>query len=279
VAAAAALGALLGGKLEVDGELVDVVADGAIAEMAERLGRLSASTLPLLPPPHGLVAELRPYQLRGLAWLAGMSELGLGGCLADDMGLGKTVQVIALHLHRLEDRQAARSSRRRPRRPGAGPAPRARSPRRARVQDQASPAPTLVVCPTSLLGNWEKRAPQVCPVGAVRRFHGGDRDLSDLADGEVVLTTYGVLRREKEALAQAGFPWSWPTKHSTPKTPCRTRLNRSAPSRRRRGSPSPAPRSRTASPSCGRSSTGRRRGCSAPGALSPHRCRRRRAQP
>jgi len=205
VAAAAALGALLGGKLEVDGELVDVVADGAIAEMAERLGRLSASTLPLLPPPHGLVAELRPYQLRGLAWLAGMSELGLGGCLADDMGLGKTVQVIALHLHRLEDRQAARLKPPTPKAAGR----RAQRPEReapgGRGPDQASPAPTLVVCPTSLLGNWERELHKFAPSVPVRRFHGGDRDLSDLADGEVVLTTYGVLRREKEALAQAGF--------------------------------------------------------------------------
>jgi superfamily II DNA or RNA helicase len=178
VAAAAALGALLGGKLEVDGELVDIVADGAMAEMAERLRRLSSRDLASLAPPRGLLAELRPYQLRGLAWLAGMTKLGLGGCLADDMGLGKTVQVIALHLHRLEDHQEA----------GLGPA-----------------APMLVVCPTSLLGNWERELHKFAPSVPVRRFHGGERHLGDLADGEVVLTTYGVLRREKAALAQAGF--------------------------------------------------------------------------
>jgi superfamily II DNA or RNA helicase len=180
ITAAAALGALLGGKLEVDGELVDVAAEGAIAEMAERLRRLSAGTVEAVAPPRGLVAELRPYQLRGLAWLAGMSELGLGGCLADDMGLGKTVQVIALHLHRLESRIDAR------------PTPPA-------------PAPTLVVCPTSLLGNWEKELHRFAPSVPVRRFHGGNRHLDDLADGEVVLTTYGVLRREREALGEAGF--------------------------------------------------------------------------
>jgi superfamily II DNA or RNA helicase len=173
VAAAAALGALLAGKLEVDGELVDIVAEGAIADMADRLRRLAAGTLATLAPPQALVAELRPYQLRGLAWLAGMSELGLGGCLADDMGLGKTVQVIALHLHRLQGRQA--------------------------------PAPTLVVCPTSLLGNWERELHKFAPSVPVRRFHGGLRHLGDLADGEVVLTTYGVLRREREALGEAGF--------------------------------------------------------------------------
>ena len=178
VAAAAALGALLGGKLEVDGELVDIVADGAIAEMAQRLARLSASDLEPLAPPRGLLAELRPYQLRGLVWLAGMTKLGLGGCLADDMGLGKTVQVIALHLHRVEDHH------------GTAPGPA---------------APMLVVCPTSLLGNWERELHKFAPSVPVRRFHGGERHLGDLADGEVVLTTYGVLRRERAALAQAGF--------------------------------------------------------------------------
>ncbi len=205
MAAAAALGALLAGKLEVDGELVDIVAEGAIAEMAERLGRLSAGTLASLAPPQALVAELRPYQLRGLAWLAGMSELGLGGCLADDMGLGKTVQVIALHLHRLQDRQAARlkpavpkPAGRRAKRPGpAAPAGQGPGPGR--------PAPTLVICPTSLLGNWERELHKFAPSLPVRRYHGGERHLGDLADGEVVLTTYGVLRREREALAQAGF--------------------------------------------------------------------------
>jgi superfamily II DNA or RNA helicase len=181
ISATAALGALLGGKLEVDGVLVDIVADGAIGEMADRLRRLAAGTLELLAPPHGLTAELRPYQLRGLAWLAAMSELGLGGCLADDMGLGKTVQVIALHLHRLEDRQA--------------------TPPEARPM----PAATLVVCPTSLLGNWERELYKFAPSLPVRRYHGGNRHLGDLADGEVVLTTYGILRRERKALGEAGF--------------------------------------------------------------------------
>jgi superfamily II DNA or RNA helicase len=205
ITAAAALGALLGGKLEVDGELVDVVAEGALAEMADRLRRLSAGTLASLAPPDALVAELRPYQLRGLAWLAGMSELGLGGCLADDMGLGKTVQVIALHLHRLQDRQAARLER-----AALKPArPPAKRPKRAAPAgpdaDPGPPAPTLVVCPTSLLGNWERELHKFAPSVPVRRFHGGERHLGDLADGEVVLTTYGILRREREALGEAGF--------------------------------------------------------------------------
>jgi SNF2 family DNA or RNA helicase len=225
ITAAAALGALLGGKLEVDGELVDVVAEGAVAEMAERLRRLSAGKLESLAPPHALVAVLRPYQLRGLAWLAGMSELGLGGCLADDMGLGKTVQVIALHLHRLQESDTARPKPP-PSKPLASkslasksPAPKSPAPkpsnRKTSRPKQAVPAgpdpgpelswPTLVVCPTSLLGNWERELHRFAPSVSVRRFHGGGRHLDDLVAGEVVLTTYGILRREREALGEAGF--------------------------------------------------------------------------
>ena len=230
--AAAALGALLGGKLEVDGELVDIVTEGAIAEMAERLGRLSAATLPFLPPPSALVAELRPYQLRGLAWLAGMSELGLGGCLADDMGLGKTVQVIALHLHRLQKPAggAPCSWSARLRCSATGKGSSTSSPRRCRCAASTVATATSATWPTA-------------------------RSCSPLT-----ASCAGKKRRWR----RQAFPWWWPTKPSTPKTPYRTRRNRSVPSRRRPGSPSPAPRSRTALPSCGRSSTGRPRACSGP---------------
>src|SRR5205807_169482 len=112
---------------------------------------------------------LRPYQRRGLAWLCEMAELGVGGCLADDMGLGKTVQVIALHLAR------------------------------------RSGQPTLVVCPTSLLGNWERELHRFAPSVPVRRFHAGARHLDDLDPREVVLVTYGIVRRDSEALAEV--PW------------------------------------------------------------------------
>ncbi len=205
ITAAAALAALLGGGLEIDGELVEVVAEGVIAEMADRLRVLSAGTLESLAQPPELLAVLRPYQLRGLAWLAGMTELGLGGCLADDMGLGKTVQVIALHLHRLKRPHTVRLS------PVAPKASRRNAQRPERTallgpeRDPEPPAPMLVVCPTSLLGNWEKELHRFAPSVPVRRFHGGSRRLDDLAVGEVVLTTYGILRREKEALGAAGF--------------------------------------------------------------------------
>ncbi|WP_031002700.1 DEAD/DEAH box helicase [Streptomyces sp. NRRL F-5727] len=159
-----ALAAALTGSAEVDGETVPAVPVGALAVLRDRL---LAGPEPAAPPP-GLTATLRDYQLRGLAWLDLMTSLGLGGCLADDMGLGKTVTVLALHL------------------------------RRARRE------PTLVVCPASLLGNWQREAAKFAPGVPVRRFHGTARDLGDL-DGGIVLTTYGTLRTRAAQLA--GRPW------------------------------------------------------------------------
>jgi SNF2 family DNA or RNA helicase len=174
-----ALAGALTGTITVAGEDGDrsaapvaVAVEGPLAELADRLRSLGTEPAPL-PDPPGLVAELRPYQRRGVAWLAGMVELGVGACLADDMGLGKTIQVIALHLHR-----------------------RAVSP----VMQ-----PTLVVCPASLLGNWEREIARFAPDVPVRRFHGADRSLDDVADDEIVLVTYGVVRTQAEALAAVAW--------------------------------------------------------------------------
>ncbi|MEV5612368.1 DEAD/DEAH box helicase [Streptomyces sp. NPDC052225] len=155
-----ALAVALTGEAEVDGERVAAVPTGRLAELRDRLTR----GIDTVEQPPGLHATLRDYQLRGLAWLDLMTSLGLGGCLADDMGLGKTVTLIALHLRR------------------------------------ARPAPTLVVCPASLLGNWQREIERFAPGVAVRRFHGADRTLQDAGSG-FVLTTYGTLRTRAAELA------------------------------------------------------------------------------
>ncbi|MEU9339494.1 DEAD/DEAH box helicase [Streptomyces sp. NPDC048290] len=155
-----ALSVALTGRAEVDGEPVEAVPVGALAALRDRL---TTGVRPAEPPP-GLAATLRDYQLRGLAWLDLMTSLGLGGCLADDMGLGKTVTVIALHLKR------------------------------------ARPEPTLVVCPASLLGNWQREITRFAPGVPVRRHHGTERALSELTGG-FVLTTYGTMRSAATTLA------------------------------------------------------------------------------
>jgi hypothetical protein len=168
--ASEALGAVLAGAAEIDGETVTVAAEGPLADLARQIASI-ASAPPALDPPAGLAATLRPYQLRGLAWLAGMCKAGVGGCLADDMGLGKTIQVIALHMHRRD----------------------------------AKAGPTLVVCPASLLGTWEHEIRRFAPDIPVRRYHGGGRHLQDLAADEVVLVTYGVVLRDSARLAEVGW--------------------------------------------------------------------------
>jgi superfamily II DNA or RNA helicase len=159
-----ALSVTLTGETEVAGETVEVIPAGALTRLRERL---TAPPQPL-PEPPGLAGSLRDYQRRGLAWLDLMASLGLGGVLADDMGLGKTITLISLHLHR------------------------------------ARREPTLVVCPASLLGNWQRETERFAPGVPVRRFHGAGRTLDGLDpdNGGFVLTTYGTLRTSADELSE-----------------------------------------------------------------------------
>ncbi|MGW3091357.1 DEAD/DEAH box helicase [Streptomyces sp. NPDC001108] len=167
-----ALGAVLTGSAEVDGRRVEVQATGWLERLRRRLADPDGAEQ-RIGPPEALDATLRDYQLRGLNWLHTMTSLGLGGCLADDMGLGKTITLIALHLHRRTVESAA--------------------------------GPTLVVCPTSLMGNWQREIERFAPGTPVRRFHGSARSLDSLADDEFVLTTYGTMRLDAARLAETGW--------------------------------------------------------------------------
>ena len=118
------------------------------------------------------VGTLRHYQRRGLAWLAFHGRLGLGGVLADDMGLGKTATTLAHLLER--------------------------------------PGPHLVVCPLSVVRNWEKEAARFAPSLTVHIHHGGDRAQGDdaaelLASFDIVITTYGLLSRSTEVLGAVAW--------------------------------------------------------------------------
>ncbi|MFJ6692939.1 DEAD/DEAH box helicase [Streptomyces sp. NPDC091294] len=166
-----ALAAALTGSTEVDGRRVEVRPTGWLATLRERLADPEAQEA--VAQPAALRATLRDYQRRGLNWLVRMTSLGLGCCLADDMGLGKTITLIALHLHRQSDADAS--------------------------------GPTLVVCPTSLMGNWQREIERFAPGTPVRRFHGTRRDLDGLADGEFVLTTYGTMRLDAKRLSAVSW--------------------------------------------------------------------------
>ncbi|MFI8770932.1 DEAD/DEAH box helicase [Gordonia sp. NPDC062954] len=135
-----------------------------------------------LPPPATLCAQLRPYQHRGLEWLAYLSDHRIGGVLADDMGLGKTIQIIALLCHERGDHHDR-----------AEPAPAA--------------GPTLVICPMSVVGNWEREIERFAPHLRVVVHHGtsraGHATIGEvLARADVVLTTFAIATRDREILGQ-----------------------------------------------------------------------------
>lgn len=147
--------------------------DVGLAQLAKRL-RTIGTPQPVAAP-QGLRVQLRPYQLEGLAWLQYLRAQGLGGILADDMGLGKTAQALA---HVLAEKEAGRLTR-----------------------------PALVVLPTSLLFNWQAEAARMAPNLRVLALHGASRGQRylQMADHDLVLTTYPLLWRDVDALAAQPF--------------------------------------------------------------------------
>lgn len=156
---------------EIDVE--DVEIQGWLDDFFTQLREAQTFNTPAIP--EGLNATLRPYQLRGFAWLAQMRELGLGACLADDMGLGKTVQAITLWLHEREQYKISK--------------------------------PALVVCPTSVVGNWRHEIKRFAPSLSVITHHGPDRKRGKAfakaaAQVDVVLTSYALLSRDVKTLTR-----------------------------------------------------------------------------
>ncbi|MFB9274056.1 DEAD/DEAH box helicase [Cohnella cellulosilytica] len=153
------------------------------AHLTRLIGQLTQqSEQPKLAVPTGLRAELRPYQQEGYAWLSFLHRFGLGACLADDMGLGKTVQLIAYLLHIQES--AAGGER---------------------------PMPSLIVCPTSVLGNWQKEISRFAPSLQVMLHYGskrlsGEEFVEEARRADVVLTSYATCSLDQETLQ--GLTWT-----------------------------------------------------------------------
>ncbi|BAZ28470.1 SNF2 helicase homolog [Cylindrospermum sp. NIES-4074] len=155
-------------------EKLPVVSFEASGALQELMGALTNNqAIEPLPTPASFQGQLRPYQERGAAWLAFLERWGLGACLADDMGLGKTIEFIAFLLHLKE-------------------------------QDVLE-KPTLLVCPTSVLSNWEREVKKFAPTLKVLQYHGDKRPkgkafVETVKKYDLVITSYSLLHRDIKSL-------------------------------------------------------------------------------
>lgn len=154
-------------RLAVRDQYIDGFVDAPILEQVYDALRTGQSRV-VLSTPRTMNGEMRPYQTLGYSWMAFLTSLGLGACLADDMGLGKTLQTLALIQHH---------------------------------RDMGDDRPVLVVCPTSVLENWRLEAERFFPGMSIHIHHGRGRDRGEdfrrSAHGaNVVLTSYALLQRD-----------------------------------------------------------------------------------
>lgn len=165
-------------RVTVDAEEAPDTSVQLDVELTQPLQKLFAqlkqeSTIPQLTPPPTLQALLRNYQISGASWMLFLRRYGLGGCLADDMGLGKTIQWITYLLQ---------------------------------VKEQESPTtPSLLICPTSVLGNWQKELERFAPSLRVYLHYGskrmkGEDFLTSIAGSDLVLTSYALSHLDEEEL-------------------------------------------------------------------------------
>jgi superfamily II DNA or RNA helicase len=135
--------------------------------------RWQTASEPVYALPQSVSATLRPYQQKGFEWLALLADIGAGGCLADDMGLGKTLQTICFL---------------------------------AWYSEQYPQTKHLIVCPTSLIYNWQQELQKFAGSMKVEVIHGVNRiDNSSMANAQVLITSYGTLRSNREALLSQEF--------------------------------------------------------------------------
>ncbi|HVF90166.1 MAG TPA: SNF2-related protein, partial [Blastocatellia bacterium] len=187
----------------------EIAFDETFARVRDELG--SFQGIEAADPPSGFRGELREYQREGLGWLNFLGRFGLGGCLADDMGLGKTVMVLAL----LESRRESRAND-----AGRfGPEPRVSAStakgrsvskgREARERGAAPARPSLVVVPKSLVFNWKQEAARFAPGLRLLDHTGVERSkqTNHFADYDVVITTYGTLRRDAIRFKETRFDY------------------------------------------------------------------------
>jgi len=174
-------------QMEADEDFVDdflpTVTIDKNAILLDKIQRvIKKSQLTMLEPPEAFQGELRPYQITGFSWLVYLRNVGFGACLADDMGLGKTIQVIAMLLHEIE------------------------------TYNEIEPKqPSIIICPTSIIGNWYKELKRFAPSLSAYIHHGSSRvngyEFELVAQNhDVIITTYNLAYRDFSTVSR--ITWS-----------------------------------------------------------------------
>ena len=165
----------LGADQQAEADNVSLATTGWLSELLDCLQH--KGKIELLDAPAEFSGELRPYQQLGYSWLDFLRWWGLGACLADDMGLGKTIQTLAAIL---------------------------------RDHQEGNEKPNLLVCPTSVINNWQREAQKFTPSLSVMLHHGPGRERGETfaqqtAQRQIVITSYGTMTRDRELLASVDW--------------------------------------------------------------------------
>jgi SNF2 family DNA or RNA helicase len=202
-------------KVTAEGEAseeLEIEHDDALADMLDKLN--DQTKLEAIADPDGFQGKLREYQKRGVAWLGYLERLGLNGCLADDMGLGKSAQVIARLLQEREGdqpQQSAKSTAKSATQSTAKSATKsvtrstAKSTAKSTTQSETpSVLPTLLIAPTSVLGNWQKEIEKFAPQLRSHVHHGNQRSQTvqefqaEVQGCDVFITSFTLVRKDEK---------------------------------------------------------------------------------
>ena len=198
LAEALKLGLDTGGETKIEGKsglpILGVEAEGWIDDLLKTLSVPGGAKLRSIETPKGFNGSLRPYQAKGVSWLEYLCGFGLGACLADDMGLGKTIELIAFLLRGREGKVNVNGE----------------VEVKGGATDSGNLGPTLLICPMSVAGNWQREFERFSPSLKVMVHHGtarlsGKPFEDEASKKDVIITTYSLAQRDVDVLSAVSW--------------------------------------------------------------------------